>query len=361
MDLWLIFLAGLTTGGLTCLAVQGGLLATAITRPVPVGGTPAEVPTSKKQQKRLKRQQEAMRRTGVQVAKNPWPVVWFLAAKLVAYTVLGGLLGALGAVVTFTSTVQAIMLIAVGLFMLATAANMLNIHPVFRYVSLQPPKAFTRLVRQQAKSGDAFAPLVLGFLTVLIPCSTTLSMETRAITAGDWLQGALIMFIFVLGTVPTFFVLGFLATQLRGKLQVAFAFAAALLLVILGFLSIDNGLTIADSPLAPSRIMVALLPIPDDAGRAEVQDGVQYLTIEAHGYGYEPTVLVAESGIPIQLRVETNNTLGCARAFMIPSINPRPWILDETGTLVVDIPAQAPGRVGFNCAMGMYSGVIIIQ
>jgi hypothetical protein len=30
MDLWVIFLTGLTTGGLSCLVVQGGLLATAI-------------------------------------------------------------------------------------------------------------------------------------------------------------------------------------------------------------------------------------------------------------------------------------------------------------------------------------------
>lgn len=30
MDLWLIFLTGLTVGGLTCLAVQGSLLASTI-------------------------------------------------------------------------------------------------------------------------------------------------------------------------------------------------------------------------------------------------------------------------------------------------------------------------------------------
>ena len=30
MNLWLVFLTGLTTGGFTCLALQGGLLATAI-------------------------------------------------------------------------------------------------------------------------------------------------------------------------------------------------------------------------------------------------------------------------------------------------------------------------------------------
>ena len=30
MNLWVIFLTGLTIGGLTCLAVQGGLLASVI-------------------------------------------------------------------------------------------------------------------------------------------------------------------------------------------------------------------------------------------------------------------------------------------------------------------------------------------
>ncbi|MDQ5970450.1 MAG: uncharacterized protein QG603_227, partial [Patescibacteria group bacterium] len=70
MNLLTIFLTGLLTGGLTCLAVQGGLLATAI----------------------------AQRKEGVDGAKanKLLPIISFLLAKLIAYTIFGFLLGWLG-------------------------------------------------------------------------------------------------------------------------------------------------------------------------------------------------------------------------------------------------------------------------
>src|SRR5262249_47251638 len=142
--------------------------------------------------------------TSVQWATNPWPVVYFLAAKLFAYMVVGALLGALGSVLQISSPVQAVLQITAAIFMIGTALNMLNVHPFLRYFVIQPPKALTRLVRNQAKSQDVFTPALLGLMTVLIPCGTTQAMEALAITSGSAILGALILFSFVLGTSPTF-------------------------------------------------------------------------------------------------------------------------------------------------------------
>src|SRR5439155_2513974 len=206
MNLWVIFLTGLTTGGLTCLAVQGGLLASAMTRQVMV---PAATTRSSRKARQAKSQATL---TSIQLPKDPWPVVYFLAAKLLAYTLLGFLLGAVGSALQITPTVQAVMQIVAGVFMLATALNMLNVHPIFRYAAIQPPKFVTRLVRNQAKSQEVFTPALLGLMTVLIPCGTTQAIEVLAITSGSPILGALVLFVFILGTSPTFFVLGFLAS-----------------------------------------------------------------------------------------------------------------------------------------------------
>ena len=73
MNLWVIFLTGLTVGGLTCLAVQGGLLASVI-----AAREEEEV------EKHINR-------------RSPFfPTLAFLAAKFVAYTALGFLLGTFG-------------------------------------------------------------------------------------------------------------------------------------------------------------------------------------------------------------------------------------------------------------------------
>src|SRR5438094_6748859 len=127
MNLWVIFLTGLTTGGLTCLAVQGGLLASAMTRQITV---PVTTTRHGHKSKAAKNKINATL-TSIQLPKDPWPVVYFLAAKLLAYTLLGFLLGALGSALQITPTLQAIMQIVAGVFMLATALNMLNVHPIF--------------------------------------------------------------------------------------------------------------------------------------------------------------------------------------------------------------------------------------
>jgi sulfite exporter TauE/SafE len=75
------FITGLTTGGLSCLAVQGGLLASSLAHQI--------------EQDIL----EAGTQKGKRVAhpKTALPIALFLLSKLVAYTILGFLLGLLGA------------------------------------------------------------------------------------------------------------------------------------------------------------------------------------------------------------------------------------------------------------------------
>ena len=358
MNLWVIFLTGLTTGGLSCLAVQGGLLATAMTRQVTIPD-----PTVQKRKKSKKHKAEKTL-TSVQLPKNPWPVMYFLVAKLFIYTVLGFLLGALGSAIELSSAVTATMQILAGLFMLVTALNMLNVHPIFRYFTIQPPKALTRLVRNQAKSQEVFTPALLGLMTVFIPCGTTQAMEVLAVSSANAILGALIMFAFVLGTSPTFFVLGFLASQVRGKFQQVFAVAAAALIIVLGVVSIDGGLKVLDSPLTPSRVIAALLNGGSDAPSgapvaAQVVGGVQELTIGVYPTSYTPNYLSAKSGQPIRLHLVTKGGYGCTHSFTIPSLSIREF-LPNSGEKVIDIPAQRPGYVRFTCSMGMYSGIISI-
>jgi sulfite exporter TauE/SafE len=356
MDFWVIFITGLTTGGLTCLAIQGGLLATAI--------SPQVVVPQQHLGKHAKKKQKKTTVIGVQTPKNIWPVVYFLGAKLLVYTVLGFLLGTLGAAFHITRETQAVMHVAVGLFMLATALNMLNVHPIFRYFVIQPPKALTRLVRNRAKSQDVFAPVMLGFMTVLIPCGTTQAMEVLAISSGSPVLGALIMFVFVLGTSPTFLVLGFLATQIRGKFQPIFAVTTALLILFLGMVSLNSGLILLDSPLAPERVIASVFSSTGGYSApvtAEIVDGVQELTIWADGRGYTPNNWKVASDTPIRLRMVTENSFSCSRAFTIPSLGVE-RILPDTGVTVIDLLPQAAGkRIYFTCSMGMYGGIINVE
>ena len=185
MNLWLIFLTGLTVGGLTCLAVQGGLLASVIA---------------------AKEEEEVEK--GTNKRDTVFPTLAFLVAKLIAYTLLGFILGGFGGAIGINQSIQVIMQLVAGLYMIAVALNLLNVHPIFRYAVIQPPKFLTRRVKNASKNKVLFAPALLGAMTIFIPCGTTLAMEALAISSANPFLGASIMAAFILGTTPLFFGVG---------------------------------------------------------------------------------------------------------------------------------------------------------
>ena len=113
------------------------------------------------------------------------PISLFLLAKLIAYTILGLLLGAIGSVLQLTPLMRAVLLIGIGIFMLGNGLRMLKVHPIFRYFVIEPPSALTRYIRRTSKNGTSlFNPLFLGAMTVLIPCGVTQAMMAVALGTG---------------------------------------------------------------------------------------------------------------------------------------------------------------------------------
>lgn len=344
------FITGLTTGGLSCLAVQGGLLASSIGRQLEqdVINQSAQGGSS------------SIRGTGSKLHRAI-PILLFLTAKLIAYTLLGLLLGALGSVLSLNSTVRAILLVAIGIFMIGNGLRMLNVHPIFRFFILEPPASLTRYIRRKSKSKmDFFTPAILGALTVFIPCGVTQAMMAVALATGSAVEGAMIMFAFTLGTTPVFFIVAYLATELGSRVQKAFMRFVAVVVLMVGFFTIESGLALMGSPYALSTLMQngSETPNAGDVAPVTVEGD---LTLAAENDGYYPEVLYAQAGVPLLLNVVTNNTTSCSRAFVIPALRVE-TILPKTGSVPIEIPPQEAGTVmRFTCSMGMYTGQIVFN
>jgi uncharacterized protein len=358
-QIFVAFITGLTTGGLSCLAVQGGLLASSLEHQL-------------EQQLDLQIEQELaarrVHRSGKKrerILAHPrlaLPILLFLAAKLAAYTLLGFLLGALGSVLQLNAVTRAILLIAIGIFMVGNALRMFNVHPIFRYFSIEPPKFITRYIRRKAKNGESFfAPLFLGALTVFIPCGVTQAMMAVAVGTGNALQGAALMFAFILGTSPVFFVVAYLTMQLGARLEKAFMRFVAIVLLVLGLVSVNNGLNLVGSPLSFQNLTHALSARSAATSQVVSANPASTLFLEASNSGYSPQRLFAKAGETILLNIITDKTYSCARDFVIPALGVEK-LLPESGTVPVTIPAQVAGTVmRFSCSMGMYTGEIVFQ
>lgn len=335
MDLWVIFLTGLTVGGLTCLAVQGGLLASVI--------------TAREEETSTNTKKHALYATAV-----------FLISKFVAYTSLGFILGGFGGALNISGNVQTLMQLLAGIYMIVVALNLLNIHPIFRYAVIQPPRFLTKLIKNQSKSRDIFAPALLGAMTVFIPCGTTLAMEALAISSANPLIGASILAVFILGTIPLFFGIGLLTSIMGEAFKTKFLKLAAVAVIYLGVTSVNGALVALGSPITLQTIAENFQIKTDSdpsSGLYEQAPVSQNAEIMITSNGYSPNYIRVKKGSPVTLRLTSKDAYSCASAFRIPSLGISKN-LKPTETKTITFTATKSGRIPFSCSMGMFRGVI---
>lgn len=352
------FVTGITTGGLSCLAVQGGLLASSLAHQVEQDYA-VQSTNRKKIQEKTK-------------FNATLPIILFLSAKLIAYTLLGALLGWLGSYFTFSPTSRAVLMIAIAIFMIGNALRMFNVHPIFRYFSIEPPKFITRYIRKTAKGTDTATPLFLGALTVFIPCGVTQAMMATALGTGSITMGAALMFAFTLGTSPVFFIIAYLTTELGARLEKFFMRFVAVVILILGFVTLDGGLNLIGSPYSLQNLTRnlsssqnesnAIVEVPQQNQQQSTQPVPDdELTLYVQNQGYFPETLKAPAGKDLKLNLVTDGVFSCALAFLIPDLDFY-QMLPPVGTIQVDIPAQESGStLYFTCSMGMYTGQIVFE
>ncbi len=328
MNLWVIFLTGLTVGGLTCLAVQGGLLASVITA----------------------REEEEVEK-GTNRKNAVFPTLAFLTTKLIAYTMLGFILGAFGGAIGISQSTQIVMQLIAGLYMIVIALNLLNVHPIFRYAVIQPPKFLTRRVRNQSKSKDLFAPALLGAMTIFIPCGTTLAMEALAISSANAFLGAAIMATFILGSSPLFFGVGWITSMLGDKYRARFLKIAAIAVIYLGLTSI-NGALVAGGFYSNFNLQSRT----DEKMYSEVPVS-QAVIINVFSNGYSPNFVKVKKDFPVTVTLVGKDAYSCASAFRVPSLGISKNLLPNESYTFSFTPKQV-GRIPFTCSMGMYNGVI---
>ena len=328
--IWLAFITGLTTGGISCLAVQGGLLASLIAN-----------------------QKKNSAKGKVTFVSS------FLISKLFAYSLLGFGLGLLGTSLIISPKFLGSMQIAAGLFMLATAGRLLDIHPVFRYFVIEPPKWALKLLRKETKNTSLFAPSLLGFLTILIPCGVTQAMMILAVSSANPINGAGIMFAFTLGTSPLFFVAGMAVSEvLKRKVLV---YLASSVIIYLGFLAINTGQILRGSVHTFQNYYLAITGKTQgsETFAAVNNRGYQEVTIDIKDTKYIPSNNILKAGVPVRLTLNTENVSGCIRAFIIPSLNISE-ILPETGQKIIEFTPTKTGQLSYSCSMGMYSGTFTV-
>jgi sulfite exporter TauE/SafE len=280
--------------------------------------------------------------------------------KLFIKLLLGFILGGFGGAIGINQSIQVIMQLVAGLYMIAVALNLLNVHPIFRYAVIQPPKFLTRRVKNASKNKDLFAPALLGAMTIFIPCGTTLAMEALAISSANPFLGASIMAAFILGTTPLFFGVGWLTSVMGDNFRAKFLRLAAIVVIYLGITSVNGALVAGGSPITlqalAGMIQTNSQPKQTEKLYSEVPTS-QTVQINVTARGYSPNYIKVKKDSPVTMTLVGKDAYSCASAFRIPSLGISKN-LQPNETYKISFTPKEVGKIAFTCSMGMYSGVI---
>lgn len=281
------------------------------------------------------------------------PSLLYNFGRVISYTVIGGIVGGIGSVISFSGTMKGIVQLAAGVFMVIMGLNMLDIFPWLRRLNLRMPKIFAKKINEQKRSKS---PLYVGLLNGLMPCGPLQSMQLYALSTGSPVKGAVSMLLFSLGTVPLMFGLGALSSFLSRKFTHRMMTVSAVLVVILGVSMFSSGMSLSGFSL-PS------LAVGTDAGTqngntAKVTDNVQVVTTKLSPGKYEP--ITVQKGIPVKwiIKAEKKDINGCNNEIYIPKFNIQKKL--EPGDNVIEFTPTESGTFAYSCWMGMIRSKITV-
>ncbi len=134
--------------------------------------------------------------------------------RILTYTTLGALFGALGGVATFSNHANGVLLVVAGSIMILAGLSLMGKIKFLTLIehSFSSSSLYRNAFKKVLHSRSNLSFFVLGMLNGLLPCGFVYFFAITAASTADPFSGALVMAIFGLSTVPALFGLGFLAS-----------------------------------------------------------------------------------------------------------------------------------------------------
>ncbi|VFN04580.1 MAG: hypothetical protein BECKG1743D_GA0114223_108982 [Candidatus Kentron sp. G] len=179
-------------------------------------------------------------------ARRPLPYLAYQLARVGIYTLIGIAAASAGQALVSTGiigTAQGILQLVVGLVIVIIGLEIGGLTPWRLRTPGLSGAAMGRWLHNIAHKGPVAGALLGGAMNGLIPCPLSFAVAIKAATAPSPLEGALLMFVFGLGTVPAMVAVSIVFGILGGHTRVLLLWAAALLVVVMGIGTAWQGLT----------------------------------------------------------------------------------------------------------------------
>lgn len=322
-SLLVVLVVGLVAGVSTCMALVGGLV-------LGLSARHAELhPEISAKQKFI-------------------PHIYFNLGRILGFGLLGGVIGLLGSAVRPSPGVLGLMTMIIGGVMIFLGLKLVEIFPALKDKNISLPKGVSKFfgLSKEQKEYSHKGSMITGALTFFLPCGFTQAMQLFAVSSGSFIQGALIMSLFALGTAPGLLGVGGLASIFKGKKAKIFFAATGTAVIMLGWFNIANGSQLVFQGQANSNPAVA-----DVAG-------VQEVRMTQDGSGYSPNQFTVERGKKVRWIITSTNQFSCASSIVMPKYKINKYL--QKGENIIEFVPTEVGEIPFSCSMGMYRGKFIV-
>jgi sulfite exporter TauE/SafE len=134
--------------------------------------------------------------------------------RVLTYSILGAIFGALGGVVLFSNDANGILLIVAGVAMILAGLSLMGKIKFLTLIehSFSSSPFYKRTFQGVLHSRSNVSFFLLGMLNGLLPCGFVYFFAITAASTANPISGALVMAIFGMSTIPAMFGVGFLAS-----------------------------------------------------------------------------------------------------------------------------------------------------
>jgi len=208
---------------------------------------------------------------------------------------------------------------------------------------------------------------MIGLLNgLMIACGPLQAIYIMAAGTGSMLEGAKLLFIFALGTLPVMLGFGYFASFVSSKLTHKILKISGAVVIILGLIMLNNGLVLTGSGYDFKSMVDSVSganSITTDAvasdSLASIKEGFQEIRMEVNRYGWEPDKFVLKKGVPVKWIINGKEINGCNNAIQVPKYNLNFDI--KRGEQIIEFTPTEEGVVRWSCWMGMIPGTFIVK
>lgn len=251
--------------------------------------------------------------------------------RIISYTIIGGLIGLIGNIITVNDTINGIIIILTSLVMILMSLNMMNI------INFKPPH-----IKLKYKPNNSF---LIGLLNGLMPCGPLQSMQLYALSTGSFLKGALSMLVFSLGTLPLMLSVGIFLSIFSKDKKILLNKIASVLILILSLSMLNRGISTLGININSFNKNY------NDYVKSTIIDDIQEVQINLT-YGKYGDILVQKGKkVKLIINVDKKYLTGCNDTVIIKEFNIKQEL--KEGENIIEFTPNKIGTYSMNCWMNM--------